>query len=380
MAAGRDIVYFASVDWSYTWQRPQQLASRLARQGRVLYVDPLGLRTPGPRDWRRLLARLRAAPRAGIAPPPGLELHRPLAYWPIPEAAWACRANAASLRRAIAAWQARHGIATPLFWLGVPSPAAWEAVRDAPRERLVHDCIDDVAQLHAGRPGLAATEKAIATGAGVVFAASASLLERMRGLNPRAMLLPNGADLEHFQPKAGAPPRDIADLPRPLLGYVGEIAPWLDAELVEAVAARHPHASIVLVGPHSDAAVARRLARSPNVHLLGRRPYAELPRYLHAFSVCLLPFRLTPLTDAVNPVKLYEYLASGKPVVTTPLPEVLPHADVVSVAPAPAFPEAVGAALAAGGAGASARIARAAENTWERRIESVRAALSALRA
>ena len=129
-----------------------------------------------------------------------------------------------------------------------------------------------------------------------------------------------------------------------MVGYVGEVADWFDTELILRLARRQPEWSIVLVGPAT--ADARDALAGANVHVLGRRPYSELPRYLAGFDCGLIPFRASPLTAAVSPVKLYEYLAAGKPVVSTPLPTVLPFAREVLVAADERFLEAVDEAVA----------------------------------
>ncbi len=374
-AGGLDFVYFSGTDWGSTWQRPQQMASRLAHRGRVLYVDPLGLRAPRLGDWRRLGERLAAAwTRGPRRPLEQLTVHHPVAYWPFPDGGLARRINARLLRRAVLRWMEDEGVTAPVLWVGTPSPSVLEAVQGLRSARIAYDCLDDVAAFHGGRASIVAAERACATEAGVVWCTSKLLLDRMRTLNPRSVLLPNAADVDHFRaalsPDLVAPP-ELRGLGPPVFGYVGEIAEWFDTDAVAGLARACPRAAIALVGPVRDRSAARVLTGFPNVRLLGPRSYAELPRYLKQFSVCLLPFRRTPLTAAVNPVKLYEYLAAGKPVVSTPLPEVLAHADVVTVAEPEGFPAAVAAALAAGEEGRARRLARAEANTWGHRIAEV---------
>jgi glycosyltransferase involved in cell wall biosynthesis len=261
----------------------------------------------------------------------------------------------------------------------MPSPAILPLADALPAARLVYDCLDDFAAFHPDAGRIEEAEARLAARADVVFATAEALETRMRRLNARTVRLPNGADGDHFAPAAAAvlpAPPDVARIPGPVLGYVGEMARWFDAELVQALARHDPSWQIVLIGPvHGDGIAPLRAL--PNVHYLGPKPYRELPAYLHRFDVGLLPFRIDRLTAAVDPVKLYEYLAAGKPVVSTRLPEASRHGDAVIVADRAAFPAAVATALrqAADPAGVARRVAIARENSWDRRVADALRAL-----
>ena len=374
-----DVLYFGAVDWSHTWQRPQQIASRLAAHGRVVYIDPIGLRALRFSDAPRLVRRLRAGDVETVPRPPGLSVisghAATLASGLRAPAEWTARLVASTVRSALAA----AGIDHPLIWAGTPSPALVAALDLLPSRGLVYDCLDAVAAFRPDSADVEVAESALARRADVVLATSAALEARMRRWNARTVLVPNAADYEHFsRPVAAAEiPAEIRALPRPVIGYVGEVAPWLDTGLVRRLALRHPDWSIVLVGPATMEA--RGALPDPNVHVLGRRPYADLPRYLAGFDCCLIPFRASPLTAAVSPVKLYEYLAAGKPVVSTPLPSVLPFAREVLVGADRRFLEAVDEAVAnrhdAVAAEARRRCARA--ETWDHRVARILEALQA---
>jgi glycosyltransferase involved in cell wall biosynthesis len=182
-------------------------------------------------------------------------------------------------------------------------------------------------------------------------------------------------DFEHFASAAGIPaqqiPEDVRDLPRPVLGYFGLISEYVDLELIAAVARRRPEWSFVFVG--SARCDARALDGLDNVHLLGGKPYEELPRYCRAFDVGLIPFRMNQLTRAVNPIKLREYLAAGLPVVSTPLPEVLCYNPAVQTAETPdRFVYACAQALTMTGNGdAAARRAMVRDESWRARVEQL---------
>ncbi|HWX23917.1 MAG TPA: glycosyltransferase, partial [Vicinamibacteria bacterium] len=208
--------------------------------------------------------------------------------------------------------------------------------------------------------------------ADVVFATSTDLYARMAALNEATELVPNAADFAHFKDASRAPaPEDVRSLPRPILGYLGEIAPWFDLEAVHALAQARPSWSLVLVGPLTTRRAGPLLAL-PNVHYLGRKAYGELPGYLGQFDVCLLPFALTPLTAAVSPVKVYEYLAAGRPVVSSSLKEVLALGPLVTIAGPEGFAPAVEAALGTRGEAAVAQRQEFAQgNTWDHRVRAI---------
>jgi glycosyltransferase involved in cell wall biosynthesis len=288
-------------------------------------------------------------------------------------AEWTARLIVAAVRRALT----RARIERPVVWAGTPSPALVAALDRLPARLLVYDCLDAVAAHRPGQEEIEAAESELARRADVVLATTPELEARMRRRNPRTVLVPNAADYDHFSRRIppGAVPPELRVLPRPVIGYVGEVADWFDTFLVHALAVRQPRWSIVLVGPAT--ADARRALTDSNVHFLGRRPYSELPRYLAGFDCCLIPFRASPLTAAVSPIKLYEYLAAGKPVVSTPLPSVLPFEGDVLVAAGPRFLEAVEEAVrgARDAAAAEARRRRARAHTWDQRVARILEAL-----
>lgn len=186
-------------------------------------------------------------------------------------------------------------------------------------KRSVFRLADSNAGFRKFTPAMKALEKELATSVDAVAYAAKNLRSHVEQLNPkRSLHIPNGVDFAHFaRPSPGVPP-DLAGIPRPIAVYVGAMEAWFDFRLIEATAAALPEVSFVLIGP--DHLARRRLAAAPNLHLLGRRPYGELPRYLHHADVGLIPFDVNghaELVHSVNPLKLYEYLAAGLPVVAT---------------------------------------------------------------
>ncbi|HEY7421589.1 MAG TPA: glycosyltransferase [Gaiellaceae bacterium] len=264
-----------------------------------------------------------------------------------------------------------------VLWIYDPRAAA--LVGECGEAFAVYDCVDDYAEqtTTAGKRALvAASDRLAAERSRLVFATSRTLYERQRRVNAATHLVPNVGDYEHFSPAAdrGVAAPELAALPRPVVGFAGNFVPSkVDVALLQAVAAERPDWTVVLVGP-SDPAVAAdlaRLAALPNVHQLGPKPYGELPRYVAAFDVALIPYVANDYTRSCFPLKLYEYLAAGKPVVAAGLPELCGMEPDVVVADEPRrFVDAVAQALRDDDdAGRSRRLELARRNTWEGRTE-----------
>ncbi|HEY0512494.1 MAG TPA: glycosyltransferase, partial [Thermoanaerobaculia bacterium] len=304
---GPPVLYLPAVSWSYRFQRPQHLALALARAGHpVLYVDGF-LRS------RLLPVRHVLHTQGGLHVLRMRVPGRPDPYRePLP------RAAAARLAETILCGL-RHE--RPLMVL-VQLPFWAELGRELARRLripLVYDRID----LHVGFPGVPAgvesVEARLIREADLVCATAGVLAERPREVSPRVLLLPNGVDLAAF-PRPAA--REIAAdaAAEVTIGYVGALGPWFDVEAVEAAARAFPRWRFLLAGRVEDPEVAA-LAALPNLETVGEIPFTDVPRFLAGLDVALVPFRDLPLTRAVDPVKLYEALAMGLPIVARRLPE-----------------------------------------------------------
>jgi glycosyltransferase involved in cell wall biosynthesis len=357
----------------------QQIMARAARRGhQVLFVDcgtfvgrHLRALLRGPRRRsvaRRLFSSEEVAPgiRTLIAPnvlPWGHTY------------ALAARVNARLTARAIRR-RLRRLPSPAVLWLYDPCFA--DAIGRSGERLAAYDCVDDYPEQTGGHPRkhalVTACDRATAERSRVVFATATPLVERHRRLNPRTHLVRNVGDFEHFVPAAdrGYAPEALAGLARPVVGFAGNfLAEKVDFELLERLATARPDWTMLLVGPEREDTAARleALARLPNVVWTGAVPYAEVPRSIAAFDVGLIPYLANAYTRSCFPLKLYEYLAAGKPVVASGLPELEglePHA-VVAPDPDGAI-EAIGRALGSlGDADRAARQAVAAQNTWDTR-------------
>ena len=289
-------------------QRPQHLLSRLAHAVPVLVVEEpfLAARAGEHREARD-----------------GLEVLRPLR--PSFEAE---RVDARTIAE-VEAWVGRR---RPLLWLYSPMLSA---LADAfPGAPLVYDCMDELAAFAFAPPEMKARERELVRRADVIFTGGRSLYEARRALGEKVKLYPSGVEFEHFARAARIAPHPLyARLARPVYGYFGVIDERLDLDVLRALGAAD--AQTVMIGPvvKVDPAV---LPRLPNVHFTGAVSYDDLPSLLAGFDVALLPFARNASTANISPTKTPEYLAGGKPVVSTPIADVVAAwGDVVTVAATP---------------------------------------------
>lgn len=329
-----DLICFAN-DWHGDPLSKQHLMRRLARRGaRVLWVNSLGNRAPrlGNRaDWGRALDKLSRFARS-VGQGPRLVEENMWVIDPIAAPAYgsrlAARANALAVGFHVRAAAATLGFRRPIHYTFVPA-SAWVAGRLG-EARLVYHAADEYGAFGgADRRAVSALEDALLARADLYVACSAPLFAAKAPRCRRAFLLRHGVEHAHWA-RALDPTLPVADelgdAARPIVGFIGLVAEWVDLALVEKVAdalARTGGGTVVLVGGTrgADAARLETLRRRADVRIVGRKPYAELPRWARGFDVALLPFARTELTEAANPLKLREYLAAGLPVVSTDLPE-----------------------------------------------------------
>jgi glycosyltransferase involved in cell wall biosynthesis len=387
---GRDIVCVGFADWdTELWTNQHHLMSRLARENRVLFVESLGLRRPqlAGRD----LARIRRRLRRGLAPPraaDGLHVLSPLVL-PLHRSRLARALNTRLLPALVARAARRLGMRRPILWAYVPQA---EVLIEALHPSLmVYHCVDDIAaQERIDTASFRAAETRFAARADLVLASAPALAERLRTLSRNVLYAPNVADTELFaRALEPSPPARLdsamAALPAPRIVFTGAIvAIKLDIPLLVELARLRPSWSFALIGPigpGEPGADVSPLVAEPNIHLLGHRTYRELPDVLRAADAGLIPYARNELTASIFPMKVYEYLAAGLPVVATPLPALAGVADVASAADAQGIAALLDAALAKDSTSRRAERSRAAAtNSWERRLEEIATAIAAIEA
>ena len=212
------------------------------------------------------------------------------------------------------------------------NPAAGMIAGRLGESQLFYYCVDEYTAFTGASRGLKEIEDDLFRRADFVVVSAERLFESKKHFNPNTFVIRHGTDWRHFRTALDPNlqiPADVVDLPRPIIGFHGLLADWVDYELIKKTAERFKDGSVVLIGKIAVDAVqkVKILGDVPNIHFLGRKPYADLPAYCKAFDVALNPFAINELTLAANPLKVREYLAAGLPVVSTDIPEVHVLAD-----------------------------------------------------
>jgi UDP-galactopyranose mutase len=201
---------------------------------------------------------------------------------------------------------------------------------------IVYDCMDELSAFLGAPPELLERERELLDRAGAVFTGGPSLYEAKRKRHPAVHCFPSSVDVEHFaRARDASDPADQSRLPRPRLGYYGVIDERIDVAILDRMAEAHPDWSVVMVGPvvKIDPGI---LPRRPNLHLLGQKPYAELPAYAGGWDVCMMPFAINRATRYISPTKVLEYMAAERPIVSTPIHDVaVPYGEIVYVGQGP---------------------------------------------
>jgi len=324
MPALPTLIVFSHLRWGFVYQRPQQLMSRLAGRWRVLFVEE-PLRSDGP-------ARLEAC---AVAP----ELTVLVPHTPATAAGFHDD-QLALLQPLLADWLQQQDLHADVAWL--TTPMALPLVQAVQPACIVYDCMDELSAFKDAPRQLRQRESALLRQAALVLTGGPSLYEARHHRHPHVHCFPSAVDAAHFAPsglRAGSA-HDLATralqehLPRPRLGYFGVIDERLDAALVAQLADRHPEWSVVMVGPVARIDPAG-LPQRPNIHWLGMQPYERLPYLLAGWDLCLMPFALNESTRFLSPTKTLEYMAGEKPVVSTPIRDVISlYGEAVAVAPA----------------------------------------------
>lgn len=324
----KTIILVSTADWDNPyWTNKQHVALELANLGyKVFYIESQGLRAPTAtvKDAKRILGKL----KKGIRPP--RKVHEGIFVWcpltiPFQRFAFVRALNRSLLGAGIAFWGMVLGIKSPLLWTYSPMTTALYSIN---KYRLVvYHCVDDI----TAQPGMPAAvirhfEDDLVAKSDVVFVTAPSLLDYHKKNNPNTFYHSNVADFRHFNRAITGPvvtPPDIKEMPGKKVGFIGAISNYkIDFDLIEFAARSLPDVRFILIGevgegqPGTDAS---NLLAVPNIIMLGGKKYSSLPDYLSSIDVAILPNRINAYTKAMFPMKFFEYLAAGKPVVSTAL-------------------------------------------------------------
>ena len=358
-----DVLVFPVIDWDYRFQRPQQLTLELARRGhRVFYISTTFLPAFGlsePRA-RAIANNVYLVDLPGGEDPPDI-------YRDIPN-----ELQLAALEFGLSCLKQKFALGATLSIVDYPFWAP--LVRRLNNNIVLYDCMDDYRSFgNSGRPAYE-LESEIVRDADLVVCSSTRLQEQTRRLGRESILVRNAVDPAHFGPR----PASLAvQADQPIVGYHGSITESTDIELLSYAARSLPEISFILVG-RNDGVDLSSLESLPNVTLVGEIPYGRLPEYVHAFDVAILPYRICEHSLATDPVKIWEYLCAGKPVVAVRFPEIERLRGLIALADGPEqFVEGIRSALAADSAeNAERRRAFARENTWSQRCNAIEQAVA----
>ena len=358
-----DVFIFGITAFEYRTQRPQHLAFELAKRGhRVFYIENEFIPYTGS-DWKFAPVRVR-------------KKHENIYL-----VNFSCRKNLfiysdkpsiedieilyQSLKQLIYSAQAINPIAK------IDHPF-WGYLIKKIGMRIIYDCMDEHSGFQENSDNLAQVEDKLIKQASLVLVSSEYLKKSVKKRSPqKIIMLPNAGEYEHFckeKVEKMQLPADIAYIPKPIIGYYGAIADWLDVDLISKAARVYPEYSFVFIGRVMNKTLENLALKLKNIRLLGEKSYDILPEYLKAFDVCTIPFLLTDLIKATHPVKFFEYAASGKPIVTTALPELLPYKDACMIASShKEYMSFLKRALKERGYDSKKRMNIALKNTWEMR-------------
>lgn len=322
---GRDILCF-SHDWTGDPLSKTHLMRVLSKDNRILWINAIANRMPtaAKKDISRIFKKLKSFTEPVREVEPNIFVLNPLA---IPaygnSAVRSFNENflISQVKKAMRKLKFRRPINM------VFNPAAGLLAGKLGEEKLVYYCVDEYTAFTGASKGLKEIEEDLFRKADLVIVSAEKLFESKRHFNKNTFIIRHGTDWDHFRTaldEATKVPDEIAYLPKPIIGFHGLLADWVDFELIKKIAAHFSRGSVVLIGKIAvDAEQKIKILDGvPNIHFLGRKPYAELPAYCKGFDVALNPFAINELTLAANPLKVREYLAAGLMTVSTDIPEV----------------------------------------------------------
>jgi UDP-galactopyranose mutase len=295
------VICFSHLRWDFVFQRPQHVLSRLAAERRVYYVEEPVLSEGPPRFEERTAAGDVVVLRPCLPPMQAAEAER-------------------TQSGLISSFLARTKIENPILWYYTPMPIAW--TNHIACELCVYDCMDELSMFAFAPEELQERERRLLAKASIVFTGGRSLYYRKRKYHHNVKCFPSAVDALHFAPRPLTEPTDQSRIPRPRFGFYGVIDERFDRDYLDRLALLRPEWQFVIVGPTVKIDAAR-LPQRENIHYLGKRSYDELPAYLQHWDVAVLPFARNESTRYISPTKTLEYLAARKPVISTPIADVV---------------------------------------------------------
>lgn len=385
----KDIILLSTADWDNPfWTNKQHVAVELAKRGfRVFYIDSLGVRRPSAssQDFKRIQKRLRKAFKGPKKVRENIWVWSPFVI-PLQRFALVRSLNKLLLVGMLSFHLRKIGLARELLW--TYNPMTTDLLSLAGYRTIVYHCVDDI-KAQPGMPVkiLTKAEKELVEKARIIFTTSPKLNETRKAWNSNTHYFSNVADFDHFAKALDAVtavPEDLLRIPAPRIGFIGALSGYkVDFSLLRLLAEKKPEWSVVLIGkvgegdPWTHVEAFKGLN---NVYLMGPRPYADLPAYLKGIAVAILPNRLNEYTESMFPMKFFEYLSAGKPVVSVDLPALREYSRVVYLSESPQdFIDGIEKALQDNDAEhTKKRLSIAKENTYEIRMDKMLALIDSV--
>ncbi len=359
----QDLICISHLRWDFVWQRPQHLLSRLAQHYRVFFVEEPVTNTEISEP------RLEVFQGRGEHPVTVIRLQQPAKenYW----IGHNDSQTQATYERLLAEHFDSHDRSNRIVWLYTPMAAPFVATLKP--SLLIYDVMDELSAFKGAPAALREQDRAMLKQADITFTGGVSLYRARLPYASNIHLFPSGVEIAHFARAASGTlqrPADLGSIGAPILGYFGVVDERMDLPLLARLAAAHPEWQVVMLGPVIKIDPAE-LPQAPNLHFLGMKDYQELPAYLTHFDVALVPFAMNEATRFLSPTKTLEYLAANKPVVSTPIADIVElYGDYVRIGETPdEFVAQVEAALAESAAERAERETRVQKllqlHTWD---------------
>lgn len=379
MLKGENIIFISSIDWDEAWQIHQELAYTFAKCGNeVLFIENTGMRVPGLRDiprikrrfinWLKGLKGLRQQM-------PGLYVFSPLVL-PFPYLRIARFINRFLLLSFLEKWMWTVDFSNPVIYTFLPTGLSLDIIGYLSKKLTIYYCSDNFSASSFSAKKIRGTEEKLLKTSDLVFVTSQQLYGYCSGYNRNVYIFPSGVNMAKFFSETGNEvPQELERIRRPIIGYIGGVHKWLDQELIKSLAKSYPDYSFVFIGP--IVTNISLLSGLKNVYFLGQKEHTDLAAYIKTFDIAIIPYVLADYTKNVYPVKLNEYLAMGKAVISKDLPEIKlfnrKYGQIVYVATDVAeFSRCIEKALRKDNKDLmKRRIEIAKENSWENKIEEM---------
>ena len=313
----KDIIFFPMVNWNYRWQRPHHIARQFASNGhRVFYLTSTLRKLENPFEIDILEENIY---EVELSSPKYFDIYKDKI--------------ADSLLKSLSESFTKLQNELKLDAISIVAFPTWTPLVFLLKKlfgfKVIFDYVDAIQEFPNINKERKKEEDVLLQNSDLVITSASKLFQKVQQTNKNTMFVPNAGDFDLFSKSTSD--ELLKDFQKPIIGYFGAIAEWFDTDLIGFIVKNRPKLTFVFIGDTYGSNL-KKIRNLKNVYFLGERPYMELPEYLHCFDACLIPFKLTPLIQSSHPIKIYEYLAAGKPVITTQIPDLLPMNDLCYIA------------------------------------------------